>query len=196
MAEGCIPKESLKLETRRSTAWSRGNPRVYYAFVLDHRGEARPTAVSVCESWSCRRGDAKLSQEEPGARSGGRLGGREAVVVANNSGNVGAAAESDGTRGVGKGGYQDRKDRAGESRSTSTMTVDDDGDSGGEACTAAGNVHRRRRRKIRFAERGVEEDGFLIFTLFCIATDQRQIKSVADFLSLISDRLCFVTDLR
>ncbi|KAK9093302.1 hypothetical protein Syun_028213 [Stephania yunnanensis] len=65
-----------------------------------------------------------------------------------------------------------RKDRAGESRSTSTMTVDDDGDGGGEACAVTGIVRRRRRPKSRFAERGVEEDGLLIFTLFWVATYQ------------------------
>ncbi|KAK9148030.1 hypothetical protein Scep_006787 [Stephania cephalantha] len=52
-----------------------------------------------------------------------------------------------------------RKDRAGESRSTSTMTVDDDGDGGGEACAAAGIVRPRRFYEFGFAERGVEEDG-------------------------------------
>ncbi|KAK9163440.1 hypothetical protein Syun_004342 [Stephania yunnanensis] len=42
-----------------------------YAFVLVHRGEARTTAVSVCESRSRRRGDPKLSQRIFKASSGG-----------------------------------------------------------------------------------------------------------------------------
>ncbi|KAK9133331.1 hypothetical protein Scep_012859 [Stephania cephalantha] len=63
-----------------------------------------------------------------------------------------------------------RKDRAGESRSTSTMTVDDDSDGSGEDCAAAGNVHPWRRKKIRLAEIGVEEDR----SVTDFATDQRQ----------------------
>ncbi|KAK9111280.1 hypothetical protein Scep_018799 [Stephania cephalantha] len=96
---------------RRSTAWSRGNPRVCYALALVHRGEAWPTTVSVCESWSRRRGDPKLSQgymrrataaEEPGASSGG-------IKRVPRWRKRWPAVETEGTRGGGKGG-QGRSD--------------------------------------------------------------------------------------
>ncbi|KAK9100573.1 hypothetical protein Scep_024003 [Stephania cephalantha] len=100
-----------------------------------------------------------------------------------------------------------RKERAIESRSTSTMT---------ETMTAAvvARIVRRRRRvvgggegKKGFAERGVDEDGFLVLPFLCcdkLATDQRQkqvyvVDLVADLsrlryidrrLSLFSSPIC------
>ncbi|KAK9158755.1 hypothetical protein Scep_005329 [Stephania cephalantha] len=91
-----------------------------------------------------------------------------------------------------------RKDKADESRSTSTMKVDDDGDGGGEACAAAGIVRRRRRTKFVFAERGVEEDGLLVFTLFWVATYQCLVicSDLSQISLQISDRLVSVADHR
>ncbi|KAK9143278.1 hypothetical protein Syun_012678 [Stephania yunnanensis] len=108
----------------------------------------------------------------------GETRGRRAVLVASGGRNVGAAAKSDGTRGGGKDGRGkpcggrrrttiscrggarlgcrwralQRKDRVGESRSTSTMTVDDDG--GGEACAAWGIVRRRRFMNLGLRRKG------------------------------------------
>ncbi|KAK9087440.1 hypothetical protein Syun_029834 [Stephania yunnanensis] len=62
------------------------------------------------------------------------------------------------------------KDRSGESRLTLTMTVDNDGDGGSEACAAAGIIRQRRSPKFGFVEKGVEEDGLLVFTLFWVLT--------------------------
>ncbi|KAK9089158.1 hypothetical protein Scep_028240 [Stephania cephalantha] len=162
------------------------------------------------ETQSRRSREGAAAAEEPGSSNGGGSGGRGAVVVASGSGNVGAAAESEkggrpGQANNGAGGEdraaaaalddnlaegprdprcgRRRKDRAGESRSTSTMTVDDDGDGGGEAYAAAGNVCWRQRRKIRLAERGVEEDGFWFLPFLC--SD----RSATDFvMSLICSR--------
>ncbi|KAK9089099.1 hypothetical protein Scep_028181 [Stephania cephalantha] len=58
---------------RRSTTWSRGTPRVCYAFVLVYRGEARPTAVSVCEP--CMKGvadeETRVGVEDEASNGGG-----------------------------------------------------------------------------------------------------------------------------
>ncbi|KAK9158631.1 hypothetical protein Scep_005205 [Stephania cephalantha] len=81
---------------RRSTAWSRGNPRVCYAFVLVHRGEARPTKVSVCESRSRRRGDPKLSQgymRRRRSESGGSAKRSRVAEKGDGGGNVGQCAK-------------------------------------------------------------------------------------------------------
>ncbi|KAK9132138.1 hypothetical protein Scep_011666 [Stephania cephalantha] len=47
---------------RRSTAWSRGNPRVCYAFVLIHRVNLADDKFRCRVVASRRRGDPKLSQ--------------------------------------------------------------------------------------------------------------------------------------
>ncbi|KAK9133314.1 hypothetical protein Scep_012842 [Stephania cephalantha] len=84
-----------------------------------HEGEARPTAVSVCESRNRRRGGPKLSQGgakqqrqrrseaaasgEPKAAARGGTGGMKRGGGGGGGGNVGAAALSDVTAAVEKG---------------------------------------------------------------------------------------------
>ncbi|KAK9151247.1 hypothetical protein Syun_009556 [Stephania yunnanensis] len=176
-----------------SYAWSRSNPQVV------HRGEARPTVVSVCESRSRRRGDPKLSQGGAGGKQRWRNRGRRAVVVACGGRNVEAVAELDEIRDGRKGGRSrlaisgaggedhaaaaasddqlagrrdprcrrralQRKDRASESRLTSTMIVDDDGDGGGKAC-AVTRLVRRWWQKMGLQREGSRKT-VLVCTLF------------------------------
>ncbi|KAK9101429.1 hypothetical protein Scep_024859 [Stephania cephalantha] len=52
---------------RKSTAWLRGNPRVCYAFVLVHQGEAQPTRCRCAAESRVADGDPREVKDEAAA---------------------------------------------------------------------------------------------------------------------------------
>ncbi|KAK9139963.1 hypothetical protein Scep_009644 [Stephania cephalantha] len=131
---------------RRSTAWSRGNPRVCYAFVLVHRGEARPTAVSVCESRSRGRGDPRQSQGymRRASSGGGRAGGEQSGGKGHRRRRVAAAAEIWGRRNGGK-----RRRNGSRPDGVGVRTVGGDVEGERRRRDAINGVHERRQRRRR-----------------------------------------------